>query len=233
MNGAVITAWRQGHWFSLQWEVDAQVTMTTNKNADDEQQWQVYDSDENISSQNGENGFLFSTGGFQGGESDTNPGEWWIENIYEELDAPNEWYLLLPTGDDDTETPTLFYFYNASAGTHPPSDTSIEAVVLEVLVNVTGISMNDSLNGVTIRGIQFADAAQDILLSHGTQAHQSFLYFALSILYVCVCICTYVCMMCGWTQVYQVVVIGHYAVVVQFSSQIHVILLLVIIYLRV
>ena len=39
----------------------------------------------------GEASFLFGAGGNQGGEGNDGAGEWYIENVLEELDAKNEW----------------------------------------------------------------------------------------------------------------------------------------------
>ena len=58
---------------------------------------------------------LFGEGGFQGARGSDNGGDFFIENIREELDSPAEFFFDKATGE-------LFYFHNASAGVPiPPS----------------------------------------------------------------------------------------------------------------
>eukprot|EP01047_Picozoa_sp_COSAG01_P001291 COSAG01_NODE_28_length_36622_cov_14.695751_20_plen_76_part_00 len=72
----MINAFRSGHWFSYVWLVDR------------------YDPTAKELS--------WSVGGFQGGEGAGSAAEWNVENVFEELDSPNEWYRLrvisIPTG---------------------------------------------------------------------------------------------------------------------------------------
>ncbi len=65
--GAIIQAWRPGHWASWMFEVGA------------------YDSKAST--------FTFSKGGFQGARGSDNGDEFYIENVMEELDSANEWFF--------------------------------------------------------------------------------------------------------------------------------------------
>ena len=60
--------------------------------------------------------FTFSRGGYQGAHGNNRGDEFYIENVMEEFDSPNEWFF-------DSNTQMLYFWYNASAGTMPPSDT--------------------------------------------------------------------------------------------------------------
>ena len=71
----------------------------------------------------------WTVGGFQGGEGNNNAAEWNVENVFEELDAPSEWYF-------DTAKKDLYYFHNASSA--PPSSLEIAGTKLEQLITITG-----------------------------------------------------------------------------------------------
>jgi len=86
---------------------------------------------------------VWPAGGWQGGRTwhtvepmcgTTGPlisGNWHVNGVFEELDAPGEYYA-------DLLTQTLYYFHNASAGTPPPRDLTIISPQLEVFFNLTG-----------------------------------------------------------------------------------------------
>jgi hypothetical protein len=65
------------------------------------------------------------TGCNQGGEGSVEFSEWWVENVFEELDAESEWFY-------NKSTKTLYYFHNATAGTPPPADTNFVATKTKV-----------------------------------------------------------------------------------------------------
>lgn len=65
--GAIIQAWRPGHWASWMFEVES------------------YDAKNST--------FMFSKGGFQGARGNDNGDEFYIENVMEELDSPSEWFF--------------------------------------------------------------------------------------------------------------------------------------------
>ncbi len=66
-TGAVIQAWRPGHWASWMFEVGSYDSKTSS--------------------------FTFSKGGFQGARGNDNGDEFYIENVMEELDSANEWFF--------------------------------------------------------------------------------------------------------------------------------------------
>ena len=101
----------------------------------------------------------WSVGGFQGAEGFDTAGNWYIENVFEELDAPGEFYF-------NATARRLFYFHNASVGTPPPTTLTFEAVGAQVLLNVTG-TRAEPARDVTVRNIQFRDTAATILEPHG------------------------------------------------------------------
>ena len=89
----------------------------------------------------------FGTGGFQGAEGHGSGAEWFVENVMEELDAPNEYFF-------DPQTSELYLYYNGTGA--PPS--SVEVPLLTELVTVVGSQakpvVNLSFTGVTFTGQQ-------------------------------------------------------------------------------
>ena len=133
LNGAIIQAWRPARWENWMFEVG---------------------------SYNATSGtFMFSKGGFQGARGDDEGAEFFIENVIEELDYPNEWFF-------DTSTRALYFFYNASSGTHPPPDTMFVVPILKTLISVKA-SQSFPVSGITIRGIKFCDTAYTYMDPHG------------------------------------------------------------------
>ena len=63
--GAIVQAWRPAHWASWMFEVDG------------------YDAEKQL--------LAWTRGGFQGARGDDVGAEFYIENVFEELDAPAEW----------------------------------------------------------------------------------------------------------------------------------------------
>ena len=52
-----------------------------------------------------DNTFRWSFGGFQGARGSNDGKEWYVENIFEELDVPGEWFL-------DKTSMKLYYYPN-------------------------------------------------------------------------------------------------------------------------
>ena len=88
-------------------------------------------------------------------------GEFYIENVREEIDAPTEWYF-------DEATRMLYFNYNATAGTPPPRDGSLIVVPSDAtcIVNVTA-HMDAPARGIRFLGIGFRDAAYTYMDPHG------------------------------------------------------------------
>ncbi len=91
-------------------------------------------------------------GGFQEARGCKSGQEWYVENIFEELDSPNEWYL------DDT-TMKLYYFPNGSL----PSEGV--GTVLDQLIFFQG-SQQDPLYNITLHNLTFAHSATTFLKSY-------------------------------------------------------------------
>jgi len=132
MQGAVIQTWRPGHWSSWMFSVDAD----------------KYDGDSGT--------IKFSAGGFQGARGNKAGDEFYVENVFEELDSATEWFF------NDT-TRMLYYIAN---GTDSPSDLVFEATQLRVLLNYTG-TMKEPVEDMVIRGMTLRDTRTTYLDAHG------------------------------------------------------------------
>jgi hypothetical protein len=55
----------------------------------------------------------FAEGGYQDARGSDGAGDWYIENVLEELDAPGEFYF-------DKAAGKLYFYYNSSSPTTPP-----------------------------------------------------------------------------------------------------------------
>jgi len=76
--------------------------------------------------------------------------DWWIENVFEELDSPHEWFF--------NETSSKLYYYYNSTGA-PTGEDEFVATKTKVLFNVTGHSMASPVRDLTIRGLEIRDTA--------------------------------------------------------------------------
>jgi len=72
--------------------------------------------------------FTFGKGGNQGARGENRGGDFFVENIYEELDAPGEFFF-------DTKAKRLYLFYNGTGP--PPAAASVVAPSLRTLVNIS------------------------------------------------------------------------------------------------
>ena len=120
-TGAVVHAWRPGHWYTNTFEVGSVVPH--------EQRAGKPSSHHNTT-------LMFSRGGTQGAEGATSGEAWYIENVEEELDMEREWFF-------DQEAQTLVYMPNRTdvgaldAATGLPAGDFV-GTRLKVLFNVTG-----------------------------------------------------------------------------------------------
>ena len=83
---------------------------------------------------------MFGHGGFQEGRGAETGDAFYVANIFEELDSPNEWFL-------DKTTRTLYFM---------PNDTMPNVFVasqIPCLISVSGSSIEDSVRNVLIQGL--------------------------------------------------------------------------------
>jgi hypothetical protein len=87
-----------------------------------------------------ENTIMFGRGGFQEARGSTRGGAYYIANIFEELDSPNEWFL-------DKDSRTLYFM---------PNETMPDIFVasqISCLISVSGSSIEDPVRNVSIQGL--------------------------------------------------------------------------------
>eukprot|EP00040_Diaphanoeca_grandis_P035793 m.225897 g.225897 ORF g.225897 m.225897 type:complete len:841 (-) comp33472_c0_seq5:209-2731(-) len=110
-----------------------------------------------LDSQNEKNMELtWTKGGFQDARADPEGAEWYVENVFEFLDASNEFFY-------SPEQRNLYVAYN---GTTPPPQGSIIATHLQTLMNIQG-NLTHPVVDVAVTNIVFRDAAQTFLEPHG------------------------------------------------------------------
>ena len=119
MTGAIVNAMHEARWANWMWEV-ADYNATTNK-------------------------ITFGQGGFQEsrGSLHNSGGDWFIENVFEEFDSPNEWFW-------DQDQQKLYFYYNGTGA--PPTDALYEVPQLRTLFNMTS-SRWQPIYDVTIKGL--------------------------------------------------------------------------------
>ncbi|CAE8664940.1 unnamed protein product, partial [Polarella glacialis] len=103
------------------------------------------------------NNFTFGRGGNQGARGENTGGDWFVENVWEELDHPGEFFF-------DRKSGQLYLFHNGTGA--PPADVEVVAPQFQVLLNATGTQWNPVKN-VTIRGIHFTASAYTYMMPHG------------------------------------------------------------------
>eukprot|EP01052_Picozoa_sp_SAG31_P023701 SAG31_NODE_1971_length_6758_cov_3.905205_8_plen_82_part_00 len=72
----------------------------------------------------------------------------------------------------DEETATLYLYYNATAGTAPPSDLTVEATHLMDYFKIEGTpptrgGEREAVVGVSFKGLTIKDAAATYMEPHG------------------------------------------------------------------
>jgi hypothetical protein len=140
VSRAAVYTWRGERWFSFVFAVDSV----------------AYDSVRHFSNFS----FSLSRGGNQGSRAGDRGEEIVIDNVLEELDAPNEWYWDRPSG-------RLYLWLNDTVVAPPPGDGSVVASQMSVIVNATGTQAEPVLN-VSFLGITFSDAGPSFFSPHGT-----------------------------------------------------------------
>jgi hypothetical protein len=103
------------------------------------------------------NEFKFGKGGNQGARGNDKGGDFFIENVMEELDSPGEFFF-------DKTASKLYLFYNGTGA--PPADTTFIAPQIPTLVNISG-SQADPVKDFTVDGIRFTGARYTYMGPHG------------------------------------------------------------------
>ena len=144
-NPPLIHTWRAGRWFSWVMQLSGAPR---------------YDAS------TGQSTFDFSlrVGGNQGSRGGDAGQEMFVENVFDELDAPGEFFF--DPARPGTGKPTLWLWHNASGGTPPPA-TGLVAPTLAVLINASGTN-SAPITGLSFEGVTFRDAAPTYLEPHGT-----------------------------------------------------------------
>jgi hypothetical protein len=103
------------------------------------------------------NNFTFGYGGFQGARGNNNGGDFFVENVLEELDNPGEFYF-------DKKGGKLLLYHNGTGA--PPASAVVVAPQLKVLLNASGTQWNPVRN-VSLEGIKYTSAAYTYMEPHG------------------------------------------------------------------
>ena len=130
-DDAVVFVWRPGRWANWMMKIANYDSKTGN--------------------------MTFGAGGNQGARGNNKGGDWFIENLIEELDAPGEFYY-------DQKSHKLYLFYNGTGA--PPEDTDFVVPQLRTLVNMTGTQW-DPVQDITFRGITFRSSRYTYMDPHG------------------------------------------------------------------
>ena len=102
------------------------------------------------------NNFTFGRGGFQGARGNNQGGDFFVENVFEELDFPGEFFFNASTGD-------LYVYHN---GTGAPPKNNVVVPNLIALVNMTGTQW-DPVKNVVHRGVMFSASRYTYMEPHG------------------------------------------------------------------
>ena len=138
-DGAVIRAWHPAHWASRMYLMPG--------------------SGYDFNTQANIGNFSFSLGGFQDARGSNDAGEFYIENVFEELDHPGEWFY-------NTTTKMLYLFNNATGGPNASSNLFLIPASAKTLVTLNGTQASPVV-GVTFKAVGFRDTAYTYLDPHG------------------------------------------------------------------
>lgn len=128
---AVLFVWRPARWANWMFEVGNYDSATGN--------------------------FTFGKGGNQGARGENTGGDFFIENVMEELDNPGEFFF-------DKKEGKLYLFHNGTGA--PPADATVVAPQKQVLVNASGTQWN-AVKNVTLQGIKFSASSYTYMMPHG------------------------------------------------------------------
>ena len=89
---------------------------------------------------------MFSRGGFQEARGWPYGGPFYVSNIFEELDSPNEWFL-------DKDTRTLYFMPNSTM------PNVFVASQIPCLISVSGSGIENSAQNILIQGLTFTETS--------------------------------------------------------------------------
>mmetsp|Transcript_735 Transcript_735/g.1309 ORF Transcript_735/g.1309 Transcript_735/m.1309 type:complete len:790 (-) Transcript_735:142-2511(-) len=101
--------------------------------------------------------FSFGRGGNQGARGENTGGDFFIENVMEELDHPGEFFF-------DKYTGQLYLFHNGTGA--PAADAKFVVPQKQVLINASGTQWNP-VKDVKFQGVTFTAAAPTYMMPHG------------------------------------------------------------------
>lgn len=101
--------------------------------------------------------FTFGKGGNQGARGNNNGGDFFVENVREELDYPGEFFF-------DAKEGTLYLNYNGTGA--PPASTQVVVPQKQVLLNMSGTQW-DPVKDIKHTGITFTASAYTYMNPHG------------------------------------------------------------------
>lgn len=102
------------------------------------------------------NNFTFGYGGFQGARGENSGGDFFVENVFEELDNPGEFFF-------DKKTGQLYLYHNGTGA--PAADTSVVVPQKLVLVNMSGTQW-DPVKNVKLTGTKYTATAYSYMEPH-------------------------------------------------------------------
>ena len=101
--------------------------------------------------------YTFGKGGNQGARGSDKGGDFFVENVIEELDYPNEFFY-------DKKTKQLYLNYNGTGA--PPATATVVAPQLRTLVNISGTPFSP-VKGVKHSGITYRSSRYTYMDPHG------------------------------------------------------------------
>ncbi len=103
------------------------------------------------------NNFTFGQGGNQGARGENSGGDFFVENVFEELDNPGEFFF-------DKRAGKLYLWHNGTGA--PAASTTVVAPQQQVLVNMSGTQWNPVKN-IHLRDITYTATAYTYMERHG------------------------------------------------------------------
>jgi len=101
--------------------------------------------------------FTFGAGGNQGARGNDKGGDFFVENVFEELDNPGEFFFDKATGE-------LYLFYNGTGA--PPADMEVVVPQVKTLLNISGTQWAP-VKDVTLDGLTFKSSRYTYMDPHG------------------------------------------------------------------